>query len=134
MRCAGSSMEFTMVEDFGTEERESIQDEAFAERIAAPLRAPERAHPSFEKRLMDRVRMEGPALYPVPGSAPASWWWTKRVFEMSPMRGLAVAAGLAVIVGLSGVAVGARIGSRGRGADVSRAPTPATTTADTIQL
>lgn len=120
-----------MAENFGAEDREALDDQAFAERVAAPLRAPEHAHPSFEKRVMDRVRMEGPALYPVPGYSPVSWWWTKRVFEVSPVRGLAVAAGVMAIVGLSGIALGARIGSRSN--DVARAVAPAAR-ADTIQL
>jgi len=120
-----------MADDFGMEDREDTDYESFAQRIAAPLRAPERAHPSFEKRLMDRVRMEGPALYPAPGSSPASWWWTKRVFEISPMRAFAVAAGVAAIVGVSGIAVGTRISNRGN--DVARVTTPAAA-ADTVQL
>src|SRR5881275_3044424 len=131
MRCADSSTEFTMADNFAADDREALDDEAFADRVAAPLRASERVHPSFEKRLMDRVRMEGPALYPVPGSAPTSWWWTKRVFEMSPMKALAVAAGVAVIVGISGIAVGTRIG--GRTSEVPRV-TAAAATPDTIQL
>jgi hypothetical protein len=120
-----------MADSFEAEDREAMDDQAFAERIAAPLRAPEQAHPSFEKRLMDRVRMEGPALYPAPGASPTSWWWTKRVFEMSPMKALAVAAGVAAIVGLSGIAVGTRIGNRG--GEVARAISP-TAKPDTIQL
>jgi hypothetical protein len=120
-----------MADNFEAEDREAMNDQAFAERIAAPLRAPEHAHPSFEKRLMDRVRMEGPALYPAPGASPTSWWWTKRVFEMSPMKALAVAAGVAAIVGLSGIALGTRIGNREAG--VARAVSP-TSKPDTIQL
>ena len=34
------------------------EDDAFAERVAASLRAPERAHPSFEKRVMVGVFIE----------------------------------------------------------------------------
>jgi hypothetical protein len=120
-----------MADNFEAEDREALDDQAFAERIAAPLRAPEHAHPSFEKRLMDRVRMEGPALYPAPGASPASWWWTKRVFELSPMKGLAFAAGVAAVVALSGIAVGTRIGNRD--AEVARAISP-TARPDTIQL
>jgi hypothetical protein len=120
-----------MAENPGMQGREVGDDEAFAERVAAPLRAAERAHPSFEKRVMDRVRMEGPTLYPIPGSSPASWWWTKRVFETSPMKALAVAAAVTAIVGLSGIALGTRIGDGRR--EVARAV--ATTAApDTIQL
>jgi hypothetical protein len=120
-----------MAENFGAENTEALDDEVFAERVAAPLRSLEYAHPSFEKRVMDRVRMEGPALYPMPGSSPASWWWTKRVFEMSPMKGLAVAAGVTAIVGLSGLALGTRLGRRSN--DVAQVVAPAARP-DTIQL
>jgi 1,4-alpha-glucan branching enzyme len=50
---------------------------------------------------------------------------------MSPMKALAVAAGVAAIVGLSGIALGTRIGNREAG--VARAVSP-TSKPDTIQL
>ena len=40
-----------MGENFEMSDREAADDAAFAERVAAPLRAPERAHPSLEKRV-----------------------------------------------------------------------------------
>lgn len=120
-----------MAENFEMGDREAADDAAFAERIAAPLRAPERAHPSLEKRLMDRVRMEGPALYPVRGDTHESWWWTRRVFEFSPLTGLAVAAGVTAIVALSGVAIGTKIGARAN--DVARVTMPVAKP-DTVQL
>ena len=88
------------------------EDAAFLEQVAAPLRAAEYAHPSFEKRLMEKARMEGSALYPVRGSSNASWWRTQRVFRLSPMTGLATAAGISAIIALSGIAVGSRISAR----------------------
>jgi len=112
-----------MAENFGIGDRGAADDAAFAERVAAPLRAPERAHPSLEKRLMDRVRMEGPALYPARADSHASWWWTRRVFEYTPLTGLAAAAGVTAIVALSSVAIGTRIGSRNH--DVARPTTAA---------
>jgi len=120
-----------MGENFEMADREAADDAAFADRIAAPLRAPERAHPSLEKRVMDRVRMEGPALYPQGGDSHESWWWTKRVFEFTPLTGLAVAAGVTAIVALSGVAIGTRIGDRSK--DVARITAPVAKP-DTIQL
>ena len=91
------------------------EDAAFLEQVAAPLRAAEYAHTSFEKRLMEKVRMEGSALYPVRGSSNASWWRTQRVFRLSPMTGLATAAGISAIIALSGIAVGSRISARSPG-------------------
>lgn len=120
-----------MAENFEIGGREATDDAAFAERIAAPLRAPERAHPSLEKRLMDRVRMEGPALYPARADSHESWWWTKRVFEFKPLTGLAAAAGVTAIVALSGIAIGTKIG--GRTNDVARVTTPIAKP-DTVQL
>ena len=88
------------------------EDAAFLEQVAAPLRGAEYAHPSFEKRLMEKVRMEGPALYPVRGSSNASWWRTERAFRLSPLTGFAMAAGISAIIALSGIAVGSRISAR----------------------
>lgn len=105
------------------------EDAEFAERIASRLRSPEHAHPSFEKRLMEKVRAEGSALYPQ-RTIPAPWWRTEREFRISPLAGLAVAAGIAGIIAVSGIAIGSRI-SRG---------TPPTATAsatigrDTVQV
>jgi len=79
------------------------------EQVAAPLRAAEYAHPSLEQRLMEKVRREGPALYPVRASSHASWWLTQRVVRLSPLTGLAIAAGITAIIALSGIAVGSRI-------------------------
>ena len=45
-----------MVENY--DESSSARDAEFVEQIAARLRAPEKAHPSFEKRLMEKVRAE----------------------------------------------------------------------------
>ncbi|MDP9203514.1 MAG: isoamylase early set domain-containing protein [Gemmatimonadota bacterium] len=113
------------------DEKTQADDAAFADRVAGPLRAPEPAHPSFEKRLMDKVRMEGPALYPVRSSANHSWWRTQRVFKLSPLTGLATAAGISAIIALSGVAVGSRISARSQG---SPQQARATTVPDTVQL
>ncbi len=87
------------------------KDAAFAERIAAPLRALEHVHPSFEKRLMEKVHAEGPALYPVRAQSRGSWWRTERELRLSPLSGLAIAASISAIIAVSGIAVGARISS-----------------------
>lgn len=124
----------TMVDSYDIQE--TPDDAAFAERIAAPLRAPERAHPSFEKRVMARVRAEGSALYPS-SSASASWWRTKRVIRVSPLAGLALAAGLSGIVALSSIAISGRLGNRAgvlaQAAQAAQAA-PAAPAADTVEL
>ena len=79
-----------MVERYDESQQDS--DARFAARIAAPLRAEEHVHPSFEKRLMEKVRAEAPSLYPPLGSND-SWWKRKRVVRVSPLAGLALAAG-----------------------------------------
>jgi hypothetical protein len=88
------------------------EDAAFLEQVAAPLRAVEYAHPSFEKRLMERVQIEGPTLYPVRRLSHASWWREQRVLRISPLTGLAMAAGITTIIALSGIALGSRISAR----------------------
>lgn len=111
------------------DESQQDSDARFAARIAAPLRAVEHVHPSFEKRLMDKVRAEGPSLYP-PMSSSDSWWKRKRVVRVSPLAGLAVAAGIGAIVVLSGVAIGSRISAR----PAVASQTPAVVHQDTVQL
>lgn len=118
-----------MAENYESEERP--EDAAFVARIAAPLRAAERAHPSFEKRLMDKVRLEGSQLYPGLGSTRESWWRRERVVRMSPIAGLAVAAGLTAVIALSGLTLGSRIAARTE--SVARTVAPAAAP-DTVQL
>ena len=117
-----------MAKKYESEERP--EDAAFIERIAASLRAPERAHPSFEKRLMDQVRREGSAHYPILGSSHQSWWRKQRVVRYSPIAAMAMAAGITAVIALSGVAIGSRIGSRN--SEVARAVP--VVRSDTVQL
>ena len=104
MDCAIYCKGFTMAENY--DETTEAADAARIERIAATLRTPEKLDPSFEDRLMERVRMEGPTLYPV--HSDVSWWRTERVFRLSPITGFALAAGVSAVIALSGVAIGAR--------------------------
>ena len=91
---------------------DSAPDEhaAFAERVAAPLRSEERLPPDFEGRLMAAVRTAAPAsAAPVPASVdlgavtPArtrsvvEWCRRPRTIRVSPLAGLAAAAGIAVV-------------------------------------
>ena len=101
------------------------RDAAFAEPIAARLRTPEHVHPSFDKRLLEKVRAEGRSLYPR-----RPWWDTERVFRVTPITGLAVAAGVAAVIAVSGIAVGSRIS---RVAPVA-ASVGATSGRDTVQI
>jgi len=105
-----------------------MEDAAFLERVAASMRAPERAHPSFEHRVMERVRAEGPTLYPATLTHP-SWWRTARPFNVAPLTALAIAASALIVVAASGIIVGARLSSN----RVAAAPS-VVSHADTVQL
>src|SRR5258706_13858453 len=106
-----------MVEDY--DESAMAKDAEFAERIAAPLRAPEHVHPSFEKRLMEKGRAEGSALYPAAVNPSRPWWRTEREFRIAPLTGLALAAGLAGVIARSGIRIGSGLS---RGAPASAQP------------
>ena len=117
-----------MVESF--DDTPNPDDAAFVARVAAHLRAPETAHPSFEKRLMDKVRFEGSSLYPLASSANLAWWRKEWVIRLSPRVGIAIAAGISAIIALSAVAVGSRIAVRSQSSTIAQAaPAP-----DTVQL
>lgn len=80
----------------------AAQDEAFLERVAAQLRSPVFLDESFETRLMEKVRREGALYQSALSAGPSrSWWRTERVVRVSPLKGLAIAAGLAGIIALS---------------------------------
>ena len=78
----------------------SAQDSALIARVASVLREPVDLDPSFESRLMSQVRSEGARLYPVTSTS-RSWWRRPMVVRVSPLAGLALAAGLAGVVALS---------------------------------
>lgn len=108
----------------------SAKDAEFVEQIAARLRASEQVHPSFEKRLMEKVRAEAGIHLPASGSLEHSWWRAERVLRVTPLTGLALAAGISLIIGVSGVAIGSRISARSLLA--SRAAS--TAQRDTVQI
>lgn len=112
------------------DEKRQAEDAAFAHRVAEPLRAAEHAHPSFEKRLMDKVRMEGPTLYPR-ASSNAPWWRNEWVIRLSPRTGIAIAAGITAIVAMSGIAIGSRISDRSQ---ASSRTAQAAVAPDTVQV
>ena len=108
--------------------RSETEDAAFLDRVAASLRAPERAHPSFERRVMEKVRAEGPTLYPSTLTH-ESWWRTARPFNIAPLTAIAIAASALIVVAASGVLIGARLSSNRAPARVA-----ALAHADTVQL
>jgi len=109
--------------------RSEMEDAAFLESVAATLRAPERAHPDFERRVMDQVHAEGPALYPATLTH-QSWWRTARAFNVAPLTALAVAASALLVVATSGMIIGARLTAN----RVAAAPAAPVSRADTVQL
>ena len=117
-----------MVESY--DDTPNPEDAAFVARVAAHLRAPETAHQSFEKRLMDKVRFEGASLYPLASSASLTWWRKEWVIRLSPRVGIAIAAGISAIIALSAVAVGSRISASSQPSQTAQAA-PAR---DTVQL
>ena len=120
-----------MIESF--DDTPSAEDAAFVTRIAAHLRAPESAHPSFEKRLMDKVRFEAASLYPLASSASSTWWRKEWVIRLSPRVGIAIAAGISAIIVLSAVAVGSRIAARSQPSAIAQVG-PVGAARDTVQL
>jgi hypothetical protein len=106
------------------------RDAAFVERIAKPLRTAERVHSSFEKRLMEKVVAEAPSLYPAMGSARTSWWRRERVFRVSPIAGLALAAGIGAIVVVSSITLGSRLSTK----PIAALQTAQLVRRDTVQL
>jgi hypothetical protein len=122
-----------MAENF--DDKPAAKDAEFVDRIAARLRAPEHAHPTFEQRLMEKVRAEGVALYPPRASSAHGWLRSERTFRVNPLGGLAVAAGIAAIIAVSGIAVGLRISARATGG-TSRVAAQSLSTAapDTVQI
>ena len=87
------------------------RDDEFAERIAQPLRAPEVLAPDFEARLMAQARAELARRRALP--ARRSWLTTRRMYAISPLTGLALAAGVAAIVAASTLGLARRAAPAG---------------------
>jgi len=118
------------------ENRDDLPTEtsAFAERVAGPLRRPERLDPSFDDRLMRRVEIEAPALYARSRPNTARWWKTERVIRLSPLGAVALAAGISMFVALSTLAVGTRAWNRGATPDATASAGSAAIRSDTVNL
>jgi hypothetical protein len=108
-----------------------ISDEtaAFCERVAERLRQPERLDPSFDARLMERVHQHAQSVRAVRRS---SWWRTEHTIRVSPLAGLALAAGISMFVALSTLALGSRMWTRSTSAVVAQAA--AHTRTDTVNV
>ena len=121
-----------MIEDQG--KSRDGDDNAFLESVARPLRTPEFLAESFEARLMEKIRREGSPIHPVFAAKPErSWWRTERVVRLSPLTGLAIAAGLAGVIALSSLGGGPE--TTGRVAEVARnVPAVAAPVTDTVHV
>lgn len=109
---------------------------AFADGVARPLRTAERLAPDFEERLMAAVRAVGSADadpnrrtgFRTPTAAPATsglgWWRRPRTVRVSPLLGLALAAGFAGVICLGTLEL---VGLRSRGAERLVAPSGSAT-------
>ena len=98
-------------------------DEDFLESVAKPLRAPVRARDGFEARVMAAVRTPE-------RSSVLAWVVRPRVLRLSPLAGLAAAAGIALaVLSLD------RARSAGEQPRVAAVPAaPAAARVDTVQL
>jgi hypothetical protein len=85
---------------------DTSDNDPFIERIAKPLRAPERPDATFEARAMSAVlaaaRSEAEA------TARRSWWVRPRMLHVSPIASLAMAAGFAGLVLAGSMLFGSR--------------------------
>ena len=81
-------------------ERQRDPDDVFAERLARLLGKPERFDDDFERSLVAAIQAERPIRYRlVPRARPftPSWWRAPASVRLSPIAGLALAAGLAAV-------------------------------------
>ncbi|MBX3132526.1 MAG: isoamylase early set domain-containing protein [Gemmatimonadaceae bacterium] len=76
---------------------ERMDTEEFAARVAAPLKAPVALRADFEARVMAQV-----------AEAARPWWRRRRQIALSPLGGLALAAGFGALMVLGGYGLGAR--------------------------
>lgn len=112
---------------------DSDETSRFAESVAAHLRSSEKLDPSFEQRVMQSVWSEIGSLYPVKPVVHRSWWRRPRAVRVTPLTGLALAAGLAGIVALSTLGLTSRLSSNPP-AVAATAPAAAAAHSDTVTL
>ena len=112
----------------------------FAERAAAPLRAPVHATEGFHAHTMAAVRREGTQPWDLPGESthgPLAWLIAPRAVRVSPIAALTLIASLVAVVALGTVALTrstnpADIGTQDRVAVAGGAPVAAA--AETVQV
>lgn len=103
-------------------------DAAFADRVAAPLRAPERVDSTFGERVMSAVRAEVREHGAVGSAAPPrrrGWWQRTWTLRLTPITALAAVAAVAVL---------ALLGTRAGIAHGGRTSTFATAPSDTVYV
>lgn len=118
--------------------KEDEEERAFIERISKSLRAAEALAPDFMDRLGAAVRADGEG---APGSAhdPDAHvpWWRKRTtirVSLSPLGGLALAAGLGAVIVLGALAL-RTVGDHGAGLVMSgRSVRTAAVHTDTVHI
>ena len=90
-------------------------DAAFADRVAAPLRAPERVDSTFGERIMSAVRADvrerAAAISGAPAPRRRGWWQRTWTLRLTPITALATAAAIAVLA-LLGARAGIVHGNR----------------------
>lgn len=72
-----------------------MDTEEFAAMVAAPLKAPVRLDAGFDARVMAEV-----------AKAAATPWWRRKSIALSPLGGLALAAGFGALMVLGGIGLG----------------------------
>jgi hypothetical protein len=92
-------------------------------RVAAELRKPVAVDPAFDARLMAAIRADSRGASRSRLGSAWSWLVRPRTFSLSPLSGLALAAGLAGLVVLSARDRRAGGGSADEGAQFDRQPT-----------
>jgi hypothetical protein len=87
--------QFDEDETGGRLDADTNADGRFVERISVPLRAPERLGDSFEARVMSAAHAEVRAGFRAGSRTPTSvgWWRRPRTVAVSPLAGVAMAAG-----------------------------------------
>lgn len=81
------------------------KERRFIERIAGPMRAPERLRDSFEARVMLAAHEAVATGEPRESATSLAWWRRPRTVSMSPMRAMAMAAVVLVTVLFAGAGV-----------------------------
>jgi hypothetical protein len=76
-------------------ERERMDTEEFAAMVAGPLKAPVKFEAGFDARVMAQIAAEA-----------ATPWWRRKSIALSPLGGLALAAGFGALMVLGGVGLG----------------------------